>query len=61
MYQPSKGQHKFEKHVIKYFFCDRKVIFLAHERKLRLQLSLILDFMVFAWDSIAVLNPQCIM
>jgi hypothetical protein len=32
----SEGQHKFEKHVTKYFFCDRKLIFLPPERKLRL-------------------------
>jgi hypothetical protein len=55
----SQGQHKFEKHVTKYFFVIGNLF--SFRLKENLGYSRILDFMVLAWDCVAVFNPQCIM
>jgi hypothetical protein len=53
----SQGQHKFEKHVRKYFFFVIGNLFSFHLKE-NLGYSLILDFMVLAWDRVAVFNPK---
>jgi hypothetical protein len=55
-------QHNFEKHVIKYFFCDRKISFLRVKENLGYCIHSFLTLWFWYAASIAVvLNPQCTM